>query len=251
MAVNSGPQAIFRMGKPVMVPFDAGVNTFNAGDVKIIGASPLVCHEAIPAFSGGGTLDALAAGGGIYEMVSDGTGFVGGEAFWDDTNKKITATAIGNTHFGYFVAGPTFLAGGAGPAADGDLAWVLHRPSGKPPNGLEGARSEATQSTTTTLTAAQLLGGLINSAPGAGITLTLPTAANMVAGMKGCKVGDSFVCAIENTSGGANAITLAAGGATLRGGTSIAQNKSAILIGLITNVGTGTEAYTVYSIVGA
>jgi hypothetical protein len=251
MAVNSGPQAIFRMGKPVMVPFDAGGSTFNAGDVKIIGSSPMVCHEAIPAFTGGATFDALAVMGGIYEMMTDGTGIVGDEAFWDATNKKITNTAVGNTHFGFFVAGPSFLASGASPAADTDLAWVLHRPSGKPPTGLEGVRSEATASATATLTAAQLLGGLINSVPGAGITLTLPTAANMVAGMVGAKVGDSFFTSIENTSGGANAITLAAGGATLRGGTSIDQNKSAILIGVLTNVGVGTEAYTVHSVVGA
>jgi len=251
MAANAGPMTTFRKGKPIMVPYDAGGNTYKAGDVIVAGPTPLVAHEDIPAFTGGTTLGELSARGGVYECVADGALSVGQEVFWDAANKKITGTAVGNVHFGTLLAGPTFLASGAGPAADGDLCWVLHYPQASPPNGLEGVRSEATASATATLTAAQLLGGFINSAPGAGITLTLPTAANMVAGMKGCKVGDSFQTVIENTSGGANAITLAAGGATLRGGTSIAQNKSALLFGVITNVGAGTEAYTVYSLVGA
>ena len=251
MAANAGSQAIFRKGTPVMIDWDAGATAYDPGDVVVIGSCPCVVHEAVPAFTGGPTRDALAIGGAIYEMVADGAMKLGEEVYWDDTNKKITTTATGNTHFGYVFTGPSFLASGAGPAADLDLAWVLHRPKGRTPNAAEGTFSEATQSTTATLTAAQLMGGFINSAPGAGITLTLPTAANMVAGMAGCKVGDRFQCVIENTSGGANAIILSAGGATLRGGTSVAQNKSAILTGVITNVGSGTEAYTVYSVVGA
>lgn len=251
MSANTGVQTVFRKGKPVMADYDAGATAYNAGDVIVIGAVPVVAHQQIPAYTGGQTLDAVAVGGGIYEGPADGAINPGDEVFWDDTNKKFTATAVGNTHFGILVAGPTFLSSDAGPTTDLDLCWVLHKPSGKPPNTLEGKASEATQSTTATLTAAQLLGGLINSAPAGAVTLTLPTAANMVAGIPGCKVGDRFICSLENTSGGANTITLAAGGATLRGGTSVAQNKSALLIGVITNVGSGTEAYTVHSIIGA
>ena len=251
MAANSGPMSTYRMGKPVMVPFDAGVTTYNAGDVIVEGPTPVVVHLDIPQFTGGATQDAVAVGGGIYEMVTDGTGVIGDEVFWDATNKKITATAVGNTHFGIMVAGPTFLLSGASPTTDLDLCWVLHRPRGIAVGGSEGSFSEATASATAALTAAQLLGGFINSAPAAGITLTLPTAANMVAGMVGCKVGDRFRTVIENTAGGANAITLAAGGATLRGGTSIAQNKSAVLEGVITDVTPAAEAYTVYAIIGA
>jgi len=125
----------------------------------------------------------------------------------------------------------------------------MHIPRGA--GSVSSGKSEATQSTTATLTAAQLLGGFINSAPAGAITLTLPTAALMVAGIKGAKVGDSIECAIENTSGGANSITLAAGGATLRGGATVAQNKSAIIKIVLTNVTASSEAYTAYSIVGA
>jgi hypothetical protein len=252
MAANTGVMAGFRKGKPIMIDFDAGSTTYLAGDVLVIGPTPFVFHDRVPQFAGGPTRDALAAGGGIYECVADGAmPVLGVEVFWDATNKKVTLTAVGNTHFGRLLTGPTFLLSGAGPAADGDLCWVLHDPKSVATSGQSGAYSETTQSTTATLSAAQLLGGFINSAPAGAITLTLPTAANMIAGMPGCKVGDRFRTAIENTAGGANTITLAAGGATLRGGTSIAQNKSAILEGVITNVGAGTEAYTVYSVVGA
>jgi hypothetical protein len=250
MGVNTGVMLAFRMGKPRMVPYK-GAATYLAGDVIVAGAIPLVAHEDNPPFGATVALDALSCGGGIYQGVADGALAVGQDVFWDATNKKVSGTAAGNVHLGTLLAGPTGVASDAGPAADGDACLVSHDPKCQPGNSDGGTRSEATQSVTATLTAAQLLGGFINSAPAGAITLTLPTAANMVAGLKGCKVGDSFECVLENTSGGANAITLAAGGATLRGGTNVAQNKSAILKGVITNVGAGTEAYTVYSVVGA
>lgn len=236
-------------GKPVMAKHtEAG--THAAGDVVVIGATPFISHVDVPSFTGGPLTDALAAEGGIYQGTTDGTPVVGHDVYFNTTSKKLTATAAGNVHIGRLVAGPTGDLAGASPAADGDFGYVYHSPRGSSP-GLTGGKSEVTQSTTATLTAAQLLAGFINSAPGGAITLTLPTAANLVAGCKGCKVGDSFETAIENTSGGANSITLAAGGATLRGGTTVAQSKSAVLKVLITNVTAAAEAYTVYSVVGA
>lgn len=136
MAVNSGMQARFVKGKPIMVDFDAGATTWNAGDVVVINSAPTVVHGKIPGFSGGQTRDAVAAEGGVYECMTDGTGRVGDECYWDDTNKKITATANGNTRFGVMVAGPTFLTSNTGPAADTDMAWVLHRPRGQAPGGV-------------------------------------------------------------------------------------------------------------------
>src|SRR5581483_4460240 len=163
MSANTGPMTTYRKGKPVMVDFDAGGSTYNAGDVILVGPSPVIAHEAIPAFTGGKTLDAVAAGGGIYECVTAGTPVIGEDVYWDATNKKLTATAAGNTHFGILVAGPTFLASGASPAADGDLGLALHRPKGSATNTLPGTRSVATVSATGTLTAAQVVGGFVHS----------------------------------------------------------------------------------------
>jgi hypothetical protein len=241
--------ANFVYGKPIMSKYTPAV-AYSAGDVLVIGATPFVAHMDNPTFGTAVTLDALACGGGVYQMPTDGTPVVGEDVFYDATAKKLTATSTGNTHFGLMLAGPTGDMGKAGPAADGDLGFALHDPIGNASTSIS-KKSEATQSTTATLTAAQLLGGFINSVPAGAVTLTLPTAANLVAGVTGAKVGDAFECAIENTSGGANAITLAAGGATLRGGTSIAQNKAALLRFVLTNVTLGTEAYTAYSIIGA
>lgn len=238
---------ILKYGKPVMAKH-VETGTHNAGDVVVVGPTPFVAHCDVPSFTGGALTDALACEGGIYTGVSDGTPTIGNDVFFDTTSKKFTATAAGNVHFGTCVAGPTGDLAGAAPVSDGDLCDALHSPKSVTPTGVG---AEATQSTTATLTATQLLGGFINSVPAGAITLTLPTAANLVAGLKGCKVGDTFTCSIENTSGGANSITLAAGGATLRGGTTVAQNKSAILRGVVTNIGSGTEAYKVHSIVGA
>jgi hypothetical protein len=238
-------------GKPVMARHtEAG--THLAGDVIVIGATPLVAHADVPQFTGGPLTDALAAGGGIYRMTANGALALGQDVWWDPAAGKISGVAVGNVHFGILLAGPTLDLSGAAPAADGDPCLVFHMPEGFTPYTLPGIKAEATVSITATLTAAQLLNGFINSAPAGAINLTLPTAALIVAAMKGAKVGDSFECVIENTSGGANAITVLTGaGVTLRGGAAIAQNKAAILKGVLTNVTAAAEAVTVYSVVGA
>ncbi len=105
--------------------------------------------------------------------------------------------------------------------------------------------------TSFTLTAAELLNGFINGTPTGAGTYTFPTAALMVAAIPGAAVGDTFVTFLQNTAGAANTITLAAGGATLVGGTAVAQNKSAIIAFTLTNVTLTTEAYTAFAVVGA
>jgi predicted RecA/RadA family phage recombinase len=220
-----------------------------AGDIVVIGGLALFASRDIAA-SALGSLKNEA-----FAKVPKKTGAIsqGDPIFWNPTADPVTGTA-GTGAAQNDSTGLVYPMGfAAADAASGDTyVTVVPDPRSctlRAKLGTGGA--EATASATATLTAAQVLGGFINSVPVAGITLTLPTAALMVAGIPGAKVGDTFTCSIENSSAGANAITLAAGGATLRGGTSIAQNKSAILRGVLTNVGSGTEAYTVHSIVGA
>lgn len=99
---------------------------------------------------------------------------------------------------------------------------------------------------TTTLTIAQLLTKVIRGVPTAAANYTLPTAANVVGGIKNAKVGDGFDFIISNKSAGANTITVLAGGATLEGTVTIAQNAVRFFRLILTNVGGGTEAYSVY-----
>jgi len=101
-----------------------------------------------------------------------------------------------------------------------------------------------------TLTAAQIGGGLVVMATGAGNTLTLDTPANIInymnANSAGIQVGDIIQCFVGNGSG-ANALTIAAGaGGTIdaNGSGTIPANSSKTLNIRITNI--TSPAYTVY-----
>lgn len=101
-----------------------------------------------------------------------------------------------------------------------------------------------------TLTPAEVIGGVIDGVPTGAATYTLPTAADLVAGMPGCKVGDMFEFIVTNNSGGANTITMAANasGGTGDGTLTVAQNVVRKFAVRITNVTPSSEAYTLYGI---
>jgi len=102
---------------------------------------------------------------------------------------------------------------------------------------------------TVTLTIAELLTKVIDGTPTAAATYTLPTAALLVGGMKLPAVGDSFQFAVNNKSGGANTITMAAGsGGTADGTLTVAQNVIRLFLVIVTNVTVGSEAYFVYGV---
>jgi hypothetical protein len=101
-----------------------------------------------------------------------------------------------------------------------------------------------------TYTAAELIGALILRDPAGGNRSDVtPTAAAIVAGFAGGIVGSSFECTIRNTADAAETITLTAGaGVTLSGTMTIAQNNSKRFLCRLDNVGSGTEAVTIYSL---
>lgn len=100
---------------------------------------------------------------------------------------------------------------------------------------------------TATLTIAQLLTKVIDGTPTAAATYTLPTAALLVAGIANAQVGDSFLFFVNNKSGGANTITIAAGGSGTADGTlTVAQNVIREFLIIVTNVTAAAEAYFVY-----
>lgn len=99
------------------------------------------------------------------------------------------------------------------------------------------------QNSTTTIPASNLINGIITTS-GSGITLTYDSAANIVAAIPGCAVGDTIRFSIINT-GAAN--TLAAGtNNTIVGSTTLAAGTSRHLNLRVTNVSGGTEATTIY-----
>lgn len=110
-------------------------------------------------------------------------------------------------------------------------------------------RTPTATTDTATITIAQLLAKILQATPTAAATYTLPTAALLVAGISNCRVGDSFDFIVENRSGGANTVTVAAGsGGTGKGTLTCAQNIVRAYKITVTNVGSGTEAYMLYGI---
>lgn len=101
-----------------------------------------------------------------------------------------------------------------------------------------------------TLTAAQILTGLILRDPAGGArTDTLPTAALLAAAIANVKVGSAFMFHVRNTADAAETLTIAAGaGGTDSGTMTIAQNNAKSFLIVFTNVTSGSEAYTLYSL---
>ena len=99
--------AAFIRGKPRFVDYDPGATVVHAGDVIVFGGLACVAHVDIPAFTGAKTLDALAIGGGEYEMTADaGTYPIGTFMFWLPSSSKVVgATASGAVPFGPIVGG--------------------------------------------------------------------------------------------------------------------------------------------------
>ena len=112
---------------------------------------------------------------------------------------------------------------------------------------LASKRTQTAVTDTVTITAAQVLTGILDGTPTAAATYTLPTAALLVAGIANCKVGSSFLLIVNNKSASALTITVAAGdGGTGDGTLTVAQNVIRAFLILITNV--TTPAYFVYGI---
>ncbi len=111
-----------------------------------------------------------------------------------------------------------------------------------------------------TYTAAQVIGGLIVRDPnGASRTDVFPTAALLIAGLRGalggtCKVGQTVSCTVINDADAAETITHTLGSgmtSALAGGTgvsaAIGQNASKRYIFRVTVVTAGSEAVVVYA----
>jgi predicted RecA/RadA family phage recombinase len=113
-------QATFRHGVPLMVDYTPSGADVAAGDVVLIGNTAGwtcgVAHLDIE----DGVLGALAAGGGVYEVVNLNNAANGTKVYWDNTNDKVTTTSTNNAQFGFIVSR------GGGGANTNCLA--LHKP---------------------------------------------------------------------------------------------------------------------------
>ena len=101
-----------------------------------------------------------------------------------------------------------------------------------------------TKSTSSTLTASEVLTSIINADTGS-ITLTLPTAAEMVAGIPLAINDDSVDFSIINTGGASVTLTPGVGG-TILGDNIISVAETGSFRLRLTSVSGGSEAYIVY-----
>jgi hypothetical protein len=127
-------------------------------------------------------------------------------------------------------------------SATGAAVWALDGQSGSAGYLTQGA--PAVRSTTTTLTGADVLGGLISTVPAGAINLTLPLATDLDTAVGASAPNNtSFDFSIINTSGGANTATVLTNtGWTLLGSMAVAQNVS----GRFRARKTGAGAWTLY-----
>jgi hypothetical protein len=195
----------------------------------------------------------LAGGGGFVDMISvDATDTVklpSGASSDENivlanTKSVVFTNAAGNGSVSVLTVGasdiPTLLNGARVQAGAQLNASVLTRRT-----------TIATVNTAgpETYTAAQLIGGLIaRDTAGAPRADVLPAAADLVAAITGAVAGDSFEFIYHNNSGAANASTLTPPDAavTIVGTAAIAQNDIKRITVIVTDVGAGTEAYSVY-----
>ena len=86
--------------------------------------------------------------------------------------------------------------------------------------------------------------------PGAARNVTTATAAQIVSELSTAKVGTSFSIILRNQAGSTHAMTLVGGtGVTLDSDNTntVDATKTRQFIGRVTNIGSGSEAITVYS----
>lgn len=172
---------------------------------------------------------------------------VGDPVYWDNTNRRAdNAVAAGFRRIGVAIEAAS------NPSSTGKVR-LDHFPGAIQGEQLPAASSKNTAGPVT-LTAAEVLGGIVVADPsGAGRTYTLPTAALLVAAIPGARVGDVVRCYVVNGADAAEAITIAegSGGAFDANQTAssrvIPQNNSKMVHIRLTNVTASSEAYVVYA----
>lgn len=130
------------------------------------------------------------------------------------------------------------------------MAGQFNLENGISSRALSGATITAASNEATTLTAAQIINGVVTMTPSTGRALTTPTGAEIVTGLgDGVRVGTSFEVTVVNVAAATHAITFTAGtsGVTLggvAGMATVAAASSATYVGVVTNV--STPAVTFY-----
>jgi len=130
--------------------------------------------------------------------------------------------------------------------AEDDLCSVwLTDPFARTKGGMVKQMTVTAETATATITAAEVLGGLIDGTPTGAATYTLPTATLMAAALNQVGIGNAIEFTIKNSAGGAYTITVAAGtDGTTKGTMTITQSNTKRFLLIMTAAAT----YDVYSL---
>lgn len=114
------PDATFRHGAPVMVDYTPAAGDIAAGAVVLVGNTAGwtcgIAHGLIANNARG----ALAAGGGVYDVINLNNAANGAKVYWDNSAKKVTTTSTNNATFGFVV--------GSGGGGANTTCRALHKP---------------------------------------------------------------------------------------------------------------------------
>lgn len=108
--------SVYKYGAPRMVDYTPSGADIALGQVKLVGDIPMIAHRPIS----DGVQGALAAGGGIYEVLGDAAIAVGKKVYWNDSANKVTETSSGNKAIGYTVTACS---------ADAATCQIMHEPA--------------------------------------------------------------------------------------------------------------------------
>lgn len=91
----------FRHGDPLMIDYTPSGGNVAAGEVVLLGNTTgltcIIAHRAIE----NNVQGAMAAGGGVYDVVNLDNAANGAKVYWDNANNKVTTTATNNATFGF------------------------------------------------------------------------------------------------------------------------------------------------------
>jgi hypothetical protein len=96
-------QATFRHGDPLMVDYTPAAGNVAAGEVVLAGNTAgltcLIAHRDIV----NNTLGAMAAGGGVYDVINLNNAANYAKVYWDNSVDKVTTVSTNNALFGFIV----------------------------------------------------------------------------------------------------------------------------------------------------
>lgn len=113
-------EATFRHGNPVMVDYTPAAGNIAAGEVVLVGNLTGWTNGIAHVDIANTVLGALAAGGGVYDVINLNNSLTGARVYWDTAVNKVTSVSTNMSTFG------TIVANGGGGA--NTLCRVLHWP---------------------------------------------------------------------------------------------------------------------------